>query len=172
MENYDLEKDEVVLYKGNVSLPKEKGLTQLILTNINFVLITRKKKLFSKEQVNVDIYPVNEIKYYKDIPQVIKNGYNVELYLLDDEVSFEFDSKNEVRKFVNATMTLLTNKSTLERNTKKIKDTISTINNGLGIDSIGIAKNVLKNGIVGKTTNVIGKGVKTISKIIKKEKTD
>ena len=172
MENYDLEKDEVVLYKGNVSLPKEKGLTQLILTNINFVLITRKKKLFSKEQVNVDIYPVNEIKYYKDIPQVIKNGYNVELYLLDDEVSFEFDSKNEVRKFINATMTLLTNKSTLERNTKKIKDTISTINNGLGIDSVGIAKNVLKNGIVGKTTNVIGKGVKTISKIIKKEKTD
>ena len=172
MENYDLEKDEVVLYKGNVSLRKQKGYTQLVLTNINFVLITKNKKLFSKEQVNVDIYPVNEIKYYKDVPQVIRNGYNVELYLLDDEVSFEFDSKNEVRKFVNATMTLLTNKSTLERNTKKIQDTISTINNGLGIDSVGIAKNVLKNGIVGKTTNVIGKGVKTISKIIKKEKTD
>ena len=64
MENYDLEQDEVVLYKGNVSLKKKKGITELVLTNINFVLITKRKRLFTKPQVFVDTYPIEEIKYY------------------------------------------------------------------------------------------------------------
>jgi len=168
MENYDLAQDEVVLYKGNVSLPKQKGITQLILTNINFVLITIKKKLCSKPQVNVDIYSVNEIKYYNDTPQVIKKGNLIELYFLTDEVEFTFASGNEARKFVNATLTLLTNKSSFVRRAEKVKNTISMIDNSLGIDSVGLAKNIIKNGTVVKTASTIGKGVKTIGKIVKK----
>lgn len=168
MENYDLEENEVVLYKGNVLLSNQKGLTQLILTNINFVLITKQKKLFGKDQVNVETYAVNEIKYYNNNPQVIKKGNLIELYFLSEEVEFTFDSRNEARRFVNATLTLLTNKSTFERNAEKVKDTISVIDNTLGIDSMGITGNVIKNGVVGKTAGVIGKGLKTISKIIKK----
>ena len=169
MEHYDLEEDEVVLYKGKVSLQNQKGITELILTNINFVLITKQKKLFSKEQVSVETYAVNEIKCYNGNPQVIKKGNLIELYFLNDETEFTFDSRNEARKFVNATLTLLTNKSAFERGAEKVKGTISTIDNTFGIDSMSITGNVIKNGVVGKTANVLGKGIKTISNIIKKK---
>ena len=169
MENYDLEENEVVLYKGNVSLSNQKGFTQLILTNINFVLITKQKKIFGKDQVNVETYAVNELKYYNDSPQVIKKGNLIELYFLSEEVEFSFDSRNEARKFVNATLTLLTNKSTFERNAEKVKETISVIDNTLGIDSVGMTSNVTKNGVVGKATDVISKSVKAIGNFIKKK---
>ena len=55
MEHYDLEEDEVVLYKGKVSLQNQKGITELILTNINFVLITKQKKLFSNPKTTQSI---------------------------------------------------------------------------------------------------------------------
>jgi len=169
MKNYDLEESEVVLYKGQVSLPQTKGITEIVLTNINFVLITKRKKLFAKDLVNVETYAVNEIKYYNGNPQVIKKGNLIELYFLNEEIEFTFNSRNEARKFVNATLTLLTNKSTLERSAEKVKNTISVIDNTLGIDSMGITGNVLGNGLVGKTAGAIGKGLKTISKIVKKK---
>ena len=94
MEYYDLEEDEVVLYKGKVSLQNQKGITELILTNINFVLITKQKKLFSKEQVSVETYAVNEIKCYNGNPQVIKKGNLIELYFLNDE-TYNIKVENE-----------------------------------------------------------------------------
>lgn len=169
MENYDLEENEVVLYKGKVLFPNTKGTTEIILTNINFVLITKQKKIFAKEQVVVDTYAVNEIKYYNNQPQVIKKGNLIELYFLDDEIEFEFEARNEARKFVNATLNLLTNKTAFERNAEKVKNTISVIDNTLGIDTRGMTANVIKNGIVGQASNMFGKGVTAISKIIKKK---
>ena len=172
MENYDLEQDEVVLYKGNVSLKKKKGITELILTNINFVLITKKKRLFAKEQVSVDTYPIDEIKYYKGNPQVIKKGHLIELYFLNDETEFTFESRNEARKFVSAALNLLTNKTTFERTLEKgidkVKGTISLVDDKLGVDSVGITKGAIKNGLIGKTTNVIGNGIKAIGHLKKK----
>ncbi|MGN0798633.1 MAG: hypothetical protein ACI4L7_03635 [Christensenellales bacterium] len=173
MENYDLQQDEVVLYKGKVVLKQKKGITELILTNKNFVLITTKKKLFAKAEVFVDTYPVKEIKYYKDNPQVIRKGQLIELYFLNDETEFMFESKSEARIFVSTALNLLTNKTTFERTflkgSDKIKNTISMVDKSLGVDTVGIAKNVIKNGMLGKTTNVIGKGVKVIGKFIGKK---
>jgi len=172
MEHYDLEESEVVLYKGNVSLKKKKGITELVLTNINFVLITRRKRLFSKEQVNVETYPIDEIKYYKGVPQVIKKGHLIELYFLNDETEFTFESRNEARKFVSAALNLLTNKTTFERTLEKsidkVKGTISLVDDKLGIDSVGMTKGAIKSGIIGKTTNVIGNGIKAIGHLKKK----
>lgn len=169
MKNYDLEQDEVVLYKGKISIPKQKGINELILTNYNFVLITTQKKLFTKEQVEVNTYPINEIKFYKGIPQVLKKGHLIELYFLNDEVEFTFESGNECRRFVNAALNLLTNKTLFERGAEKVKNTISIIDNSLGIDSKNIAGNALKNGVVGKTTTVIGRSIKGIANIVKKK---
>lgn len=171
MEHYDLEESEVVLYKGNVSLKKKKGITELVLTNINFVLITRRKRLFSKEQVDVETFPIDEIKYYKGNPQVIKKGHLIELYFLNDETEFTFESRNEARKFVSATLNLLTNKTTFERTLEKsidkVKGTISLVDDKLGVDSVGITKGAIKNGFIGRTTNVIGNGIKAISHLKK-----
>ena len=168
MQNYDLEENEVVLYKGQVSQKKQKGLTELLLTNINFVLINKQKKLFSKEIVNVETYPIIELKYYNGVPQVIKKGNLIELYFLNEEIEFNFDSRNEARKFVNTTLNLLTNKTTFERTAEKVKETISVVDNTLGIDSVQLTENALKDGLLGKTTKVINKGVKIFKNFIKK----
>lgn len=169
MENYELEQDEVVLYKGKVSLPQLKGETELILTNYNFVLITKQKKLFSKEKLFVETYPVVEIKFYKGVPQVLKKGHLVELYFLNDETEFTFESGSECRKFVNVSMNLLTNKNLFERSVDKIKSSISIVDNSLGINSKSIAETAIKNGVIGKTTNVLGKSIKGIANIVKKK---
>lgn len=176
MENYDLDESEVVLYKGEVVLPKEKGDTQLLLTNINFVLITKRKKLFQKEEVFVEIYPITEIKYYDGSPQIIRKGNLIEMYFLNDETEFTFESKGEARKFVTASLNLLAKKNTFtrvfENSVDAVKDTIKVVDDKLGINSVEIAKNVVKNGIVKKTTNVIGSGVKAIGYFTKKNNND
>lgn len=169
MENYDLQEDEVVLYKGKVLLKNSKGSSELILTNYNFVIIAKIKKLFSSEQVMVEVYPVSEVKYYQDIPQVLKKGNLVELYLLHDETEFSFESGKEAHKFINAALKLLTNKTAFERGVEKTKKAISIVDTSLGVDSIGVAKNVagyaFKNNVAGK----VGTGIKAIGHFMKKK---
>ena len=177
MENYDLEEDEVVLYKGFVKLSGEKAVTELILTNINFVFITKLKKLFAKEEVQVDTYPVNEIKFYKGEPWIKRSGQHAELYFRNDEVEFDFVSKGECRKFVSVALNLITNKNTFERGVEKVKETIAMVDNSVGVDNVvKVAGLVAKKGYVGKavsvakqTASVVGKGVKAIGKIKKND---
>ena len=67
MENYELKPNEFLLYKGDVLLgTNKKASTQLIFTNINFVFVTKIKKLFSEEEVIVKNYAVADLKFYKN----------------------------------------------------------------------------------------------------------
>lgn len=140
MEYYDLAEDEVVLYKGYVWLKNQKDITELILTNINFVLITKIRKLFGKDEIVVDVYPAEEIKFYKGEPQVIRNGKIVALYFLHDETEFMFEARNECGRFMNAALKLLTDKNKFERAVDKTKGAIKCVDDSLGVDSVGIVK--------------------------------
>lgn len=156
MEYYDLAEDEVVLYKGSVLLKDKKGTTELVLTNINFVLITKIKKLLAKDEVVVDVYPTNEIKIYEGTPQVLKKGNLVELYFFHEETEFTFESGNECRKFMNAALKLLTHKNKFERAVDKTKGAIHCVDESLGVDSVGIVKSVATNKtVVGKIGGAI-----------------
>ena len=157
MENYKLRADEVVLYKGDVILKNKKGLTSLILTNLKIVLINKYKKPLSKEEISILEYPVNSIKIYENMPQITVNGNFVEIYLLETEIEFEFNSKIELHKFNNAAKKLLTGQTSTERMCNNIKDSIGLIDDTLGINTVQATGNLLKNGIVGNVTGVIGK---------------
>lgn len=170
MKNYELSADEVVLYKGNTTLKDKKGMTELVLTNLNIVFITTHKKLFSKEDVVVDSYPVNDIKIYKGIPQLVTKGNVVEVYLLSCEKEVCFNSKCELIKFVNAVNDLLTQKTLSERCAEKVKKTIGLVNDTLGIDSVNAVSNIVKDGFVGTTASLLNKGISSVSKIFKKKK--
>ncbi|MBQ4541367.1 MAG: hypothetical protein IJA23_00795 [Clostridia bacterium] len=167
MEFYDLDEDEVVLYKGCVALKDQKGITELILTNKNFVFITKIKKLFAKDEVVVDEFPTNEVKIYNGEYQVLKKGNIVEIYFLHDEIEFAFEIGNECRKFMNSVLKLLTSKNKFERVVDKTKEAIHCVDNSLGVDSVGIVKSVATNKtVVGK----IGGAIKHIGFGKKKEK--
>ena len=155
MKNYQLREDEVVLYKGNVTLVDKQIIAQLILTNLNIVFISNEN-----EDVNVLSYPADNIKMYQGVPQIKVKGNNAEIYLLSTEIELKFDSKIELHKFDSAALKLLTGKTAAERCADKVK---TAINKGyefadetLGIESKQMVGNAIKNGGIKKSANVVG----------------
>ena len=118
----------------------------------------------------VDTYPVNDIKIYKGIPQLVTKGNVVEVYLMSCEKEVYFTSKCELIKFVNVVNDLLTQKTLSERCAEKVKKTIGLVNDTLGIDSVSAVSNIVKDGFVGTTANLLNKGISSVSKIFKKKK--
>ena len=172
MKNYELGLDEVVLYKGDVKPVDEKGEMQLILTNHNIIFITTYKKLFGKEEVVVEDYPIDEIKIYNGTPQLKANGNIVEIYLLTDDREVRFSSRNEIRKFINEVTTLLTHKTKAERCAEKIKKGIELVKNTVGEDNISAMKSVVTSGNIATTAKAIGKGAGMIGGLFKKNKSE
>ena len=122
MEHYSLKQDEVCLFKGNLQQSK-KGTQELILTNYNLVLITKKKRLL-KENVDVFTHPAMEVKLYKSQYQVMQKSKKVEVYFLDCEQFFDFQSKKDANLFVSAYLKFLTGKTKFERGVDKTKENI------------------------------------------------
>ena len=170
MENYQLNSDEVVLYKGDGALEDREGKTQIILTNQNLLFITTHINLYKKEEVYVEKFSIDEIKIYEDMPQVKAKGANVEIYLSTCEKVFKFQSKGEAGKFVDAVMKHFTGKTKAERNAEKVKGTINFIDNTFGINSVELVGNALKNGVVNSITGALNKGAKGIGNLFKKKK--
>lgn len=72
------------------------------------------EKIFAHDEIETQIYPVNEIKMYEGVPQVKAKSNDVEIYLKTKELEFGFQSKNEVYKFRSAIIKLLTGKPALK----------------------------------------------------------
>ena len=168
MEGYNLLEDEVVLFKGEIVLSGAKA--NLMLTNHNLVV----EKTVGDAESKIDVYSMNEVKFYKGKPQIIKNQNVVEIYFLKSEVEIGFEDKNKCKRFVDLALELVTDKSKFERglsiSAKKVKNTISIIDDTLEIDSVGLATNAVKSGIVGKTANVLGKGIKIVGGLVASKK--
>lgn len=119
MKDYQLKEDEVVLFKGDVQLQGFKGKTELIFTNHNFVFITKTPKLLGEDEINVEIFPVTDVKIYEKKPQIKSRGLNVEIYFLRDEKTCTFSSEEDVNEFMNESQKLLTHKTIAEKGTSK-----------------------------------------------------
>lgn len=158
MEYYDLAEDEVVLFKGKVVIQNKKNETELILTNKNFVFITTIKRLFSKDEISVDVFSVSEVKLFEGTYQVLKKGNLVEIYFLHDEIGFTFVKGSECREFMNAVLKLLTHKNKFERGAEKVLGAKDCVDKSLHIDSVGMVKTGLKTIVASKTSGVL-KGI-------------
>ena len=167
MEHYALKPDESVLYKSEcyVSNKNEKLLeslstratTELILTNQNVVFINKSKKLFAKEDVAIEAYPIAEIKIYNDVPQIKQDDSRVEIFFTSGEKAIGLPSKHEARKFINTAIELLTGKTVSVRVSDKVKGAVGLVDDTLGINTVGTIKNVAENGLVGTVLGGFGK---------------
>lgn len=157
MENYALLANESVLYKGEATFGKDRTRSELLLTNINIVVITKTRKLFSKEQVDLKAFSVEDIKVYNDIPQIKQSICMVEIYLTNMEITLNFYSKFEAYKFATAANKLITGKSVSERGAEKVKGAVNLIDKTLGINTVGTIKSVVENGVVGTVLGGFGK---------------
>lgn len=169
MKNYELNPEEVVLYKENVEEVDSKGELQLILTNQHIVFIKTNKKLFGKDEVIVEDYPVNEIKMYNNLPHFKVKGTVAEIYLLSTDKEIKFASKSELHDFINTANRLLTKKTKVERCAEKIKNTINLIDDTLGVKTVESVTNAVKDGGLVTATKGVGKVVKAVGGMFKKK---
>ena len=184
MEHYQLENNEVILYRGNVfllldgktkttkSLKKEE--IYLILTNLHIVIDKTTQKFLTKK-VDTIVYDTQTIKKYNDIPQIIQKGAFVDVYLLGVELFLRFPNKQQATQFNNAALRLLTGHSKLVRGVKKGQKAIKETEEALNIDITDAAKTAayvaveMATGSTGKKINTIGTFAKNFLKK-KKEK--
>ncbi len=159
MDKYLLQADEVVLYEGQVELNGISEKVNCILTNLFLVFEIKEKGIFGKTKIKIEKYEIKNIKIYKDIPQVSQKGEVVEIYFIEGKKELLFDKKNNAHNFTKRLLELVTDKTKFERGAEKVKNTISVIDDTLGISVIGTVANIVNNGIVG-----------TIGKTAKKEK--
>jgi hypothetical protein len=156
MEAYALQPNEVVLYRGGAAFGGAGLNSDVILTNINLVLTTKTKKMFSKEQININVFPVKSIKIYNSIPQIKQNGCKVEIFFSTSEIILSFDTWFEAHKFFNATYKLISGKSMSQLGADKVRGTVGLVDSALGIDTVGTIKNVMEKGVIGTIFGGLG----------------
>ena len=152
MLDYKLREDEVVLYKGFVTLTDTGETKQLLLTNLNLVFISKYKKLNADTEVFVDTMPVGEIKIYQEEPQIKVKGTSVEIYFLTKEIEFDFTTKSDLHKFMHEIKDLLSGKTKQEikaEKKEKVKKTIGTSAKIAGVMAGFLATKSAVGGIIG-----------------------
>lgn len=160
MENYQLKENEKLFYKGKGILIEKKGKTEIILTNINIVFITKQKKFFAKEIIDIELYPIENIKKHKGLPQIILNNKIVDISLTTTNKKFKFNSKEDANQFISATKKLLTSKLTLCYS--KIK---KTLKNSKIVKQVG---GTLKAIVSGTIIKLVNQGINKLGQAVSK----
>jgi hypothetical protein len=166
MNHYTLREDEVLLYKGK-AYRSTKGRKQVdvLLTNLCVVLIVKYDALIDQKETEILTYPIEEIKVYKNKPQVNRKDAQVEIYAKSGEEYLEFLSKADAKKFADIAWEEITNKTKLQRKIDKVKETVDYVDESFGIDTVQITKDTVKDGVVQK---VLG-GLKNMLPVKKKQ---
>lgn len=147
MENYNLQPDEVILYKGHGYVSNNNA--EIMLTNYNIMIDIKKMKLFTKQEIVNERYSIEDIKIYNEDPQLKQKNSTVEIHLKNGEKSIGFPTKGEANKFINEIRCLITGKTATERGAEKIKSAINLVDNTLGINTVETIKDVFDKGVVG-----------------------
>ena len=149
MENYELESDEVILFKDVVTHNKIKGRLQLTLTSRKIIL-EKEKGIVKKEKILMDIINLEDIKIYNEKVQVKQKGPEVTIQTIKDNIIITFDGMFKANKFIGKIVDTVTGTTFTKRSTEKIKGAFNTVDDVLGIDTRGTIKGVVENGIASK----------------------
>ena len=158
MKNYKLQPNEVVLYQAQVTLQTEKGdvPTDLILTDLNFIFVTpRKKFLWMERKPRATAFAKETVKIYMDAPQIKQTGTSVKICFATEDRTITFAEKKDARNFVINAWEVVTGKNLFQYGLDKLKDALELINDKLNLDLIKLVKDVLANRLVGKAANVL-----------------
>ncbi len=148
MRNYQLNQNEIVLFRSTVMLQNESNLrnkmqAELLLTNENFVFITKSKKLFQKEIVNTVVVPFESMKVYNELPYMVRKETLVEIYTIDAEYFLEFEKQKQAKEFFSKSMRVASGCSKFVRKVKNVSKEIKDTNDALGVDIVKTTKKAL-----------------------------
>ena len=136
MGNYELESDEVILFKDVVTHNKIKGRLQLTLTSRKIIL-EKEKGIVKKEKILMDIINLEDIKIYNEKVQVKQKGPEVTIQTIKDNIIISFDGMFKANKFIGKIVDTVTGTTFTKRSTEKIKGAFNTV------DDVFISENVL-----------------------------
>ena len=158
MEHYTLQEEEVVICKGTAkTTEKPYSTVEVLLTNWFFVFITKTKKLFAKEQISVETYPIESVKLFKEQYQIKQTDCVVDCYFLDAVKTVQFESKKHAHKFVAKAIEFLTGKHAFFRGIDKTKKFVGELEDSLGVDAADVASFVASKGANALVQKVFGK---------------
>lgn len=161
MDNYELEENEVILYRNSVFCDNIEGCSNLILTSKKMIFEqskTIKIGVFKTktEKVIVNTIMLKNIKIYNGKIQIQQKGSNVYVQTIENNFNINFNSIIEAMKFVTKITDTITETTISERGTEKIKGAFDKVDDVLGFNTRDTIKGVIENGITG----TILKGIK------------
>ncbi len=148
MLNFELQSNEVTLFEGDVSVKENKDNSVIMITNLNMVIETTKKKMFKKPEISLQVYPITDIKLYNGQPQIKQKSCDVSVSLVNKELQLTFESIFLARKFITKAVEAVTGETISVRGAEKIKSAIGLVDDTLGIDTMGTISGVMEKGVV------------------------
>ena len=152
METIALLEDEVVLYNGEATSNEYKGDLKITLTS-HQIVVEKEKGLFKKEIELLDTIALEDIKTYNDVVQIKQKGASAEIQTKTKNITFNFSGLIEARKFVGKAIDASTGTTLAKRSSDKVKSALDLTDDTLGLDTRGIIKSVLEQGIKGTLIN-------------------
>jgi len=148
MKNYELEQEEVILLEDIIMHNEFKESLCLTLTSKRMIF-EKEKGLLKKELVLKDILDLEDIKIYNNKAQIQQKGVEVSIQTIKKNIKISFSGILKANKFVTKVIDTITGTTVTERGTTKIKKTIDTVDDVLGINTRETLKGVVENGIAG-----------------------
>ena len=152
----EIEADEVVLFEGQASVTGYKGSLNIKLTTKKLI-VQREKGIIKKEMEPISALMLDKIKFYNDEAQIkiINNVVNIQANPSDYEIIFS--TKQEARKFAGRLIDAATGTTIAIRGSNKVKKAFDLVDDTLGLDTRGVARGLIENGIKGTIIHGIGK---------------
>ena len=150
MKNYQLAPKEVFREQGFVILKTAQGdiPAEIVLTDMNFIFITEKKKLFSRKmRTCTTVFSKDLVKTYKDAPQIKQTDTSVKICFTKEERTIVFENKKDARTFTIKAWETVTGKNQFERSIDKLKYAIEYVDEALDINIATLIKESVKTGV-------------------------
>ena len=157
--NYKIDTDEVILYEGSVGykIESEKKKRLLFKLTSKKMIFEQEKGLFKKTKELIDIINLNDIKIFNGEVQCKQKLEELYIQTNQKNVYLIFDGIFEAKKVSNKIIDTITGTSMTERGSSKIKGALDLVDETLGLDTRGITKGIIENGVKGTIINGIKK---------------
>jgi hypothetical protein len=168
MDGLELASDEVVLYTGSISKYSsvwrdarryallDAVKQRVVLTNRRLAFEMEIHKLVGAPVYEYESFDLASLKTYDDRPYVKATGLVLDVYAEDETVSITFNGKLALMKFRRELDSAATGVAASTRRAQKVRSAVGTVDDALGIDTMGTVRDVVTGSIVGTVAQGVG----------------
>lgn len=128
MNNYQFEKDEVILFEGKVTVEEFKSEVKFTLTSKKMIF-EKEKGIFKRKLKVIDMIPLTNIKVYKEDVQVKQNKSNVMIQTIDKNITLFCSNMSEAKNIAEQIINIKTGSNKFNRNSKKATKIVKDVGN-------------------------------------------